>query len=408
MSAETLSAHRVSSLAESRPAARVRTLELGLVFLLGVALPLMRLVEFSGGQVNASAADLLIIPVLLVLWRRWLRSGALGAWLLALWLANLLSWSLSVSMLDFPKFMQQSAKLITCYLYALAGFAIGRDLRTESALVKGLVLSAIPMAAVGISAFFTRAPASFIVDARVAGTLGDANAFGIYLGMVLPLVASVQVAWLAIPLFIGAGVVSFSRTGLAALTSSLALSLLHLGLRRYLLVAIACAVVFLGVYGFASQTTVGKRIANYHGSLEGRTSLWAAAGETVAEHPLLGVGKGNWQAASGRQTLPHNTILTLMVDGGLVGFAVFMVPLAVWMWRGMRRASTRRWAIAVLIGLVGGLAVSLDNFRLFWVAVGVLAAQLSLGHVGAQSARASAPTAGSVSHPYACRTGGSG
>jgi O-antigen ligase len=203
-------------------------------------------------------------------------------------------------------------------------------------------------------------------------------------------------------------VVSFSRTGLAALTSSLALSLLHLGLRRYLLVAIACVVVFLGVYGFASQTTVGKRIANYHGSLEGRTSLWAAAAETVAEHPLLGVGKGNWQAASGRQSLPHNTVLTLMVDGGLVGFAVFMVPLAVWVWRGMRRASTRRWAIAVLIGLVGGLAVSLDNFRLFWVAVGVLAAQLTLASVAVPSARASASTAGSVRHPYGHQTGRSG
>lgn len=401
MSAETLSVWQTPSRAGARPAERLRSSVLALVLLLGFLLPVMRLLAFSGGRVNACAADVLLIPVLIALRSQWLRSGGLGAWVLALWLVNLVSWGLSVSLLSSQTFLRESLKLITCYLYALVGFGIGRDPRTEGALIKGLVLSALLMAAVGISAFFTRVPQWFIVDARVAGTLGDPNAFGIFLAMVLPLAASLRVAWVAIPLFLGAGVVSFSRTGLTAIISSLGLSLLNLGLRRYLMVAIACVVVFLGVYGAASQTTVGKRIANYESSLEGRKELWSLAAETVAEHPLLGVGKGNWRFATGRRTLPHNTFLSVMVDGGLIGFAVFIVPLLVWLVRGVRREATRPWTIAVLIGLVGGLAVSLDNFRLFWVAVGVLAAQLMMGASEPRTRPALVPAAPRTGHSYA-------
>ncbi|MCJ7795473.1 MAG: hypothetical protein MUQ56_01665, partial [Thermoleophilia bacterium] len=67
----------------------------------------------------------------------------------------------------------------------------------------------------------------------------------------------------------------------------------------------------------------------------------------------------------------------LFADGGLIGLAVLLIPVGVWVGRGLRRPAARAWAIAVFAGLVGGLAVSLDNFRLFWLAVGVLAAVLS-------------------------------
>ncbi|MBN1460717.1 MAG: O-antigen ligase family protein, partial [Armatimonadetes bacterium] len=224
---------------------------------------------------------------------------------------------------------------------------------------------------------------------RVAGTLGDANAFGIYLGMMLPLLTSLRIAWAAIPLFIGATVVSFSRTGLVSVSASLMLSLANLGLRRYLLVVLACAIVFVGVWGVASSTTVGKRVANYQDTLETRQGLWTLAAEVTMQHPLLGIGKGNWNAVTGRKTLPHNTFLSVMVDGGLFGFAIFLVPLTVWLWRGARSPRARPWAIAVFIGLVGGLAVSLDNFRPFWVAVGVLVAVLLGSPAGARQVRSS-------------------
>jgi hypothetical protein len=273
---------------------------------------------------------------------------------------------------------RECVKLAFCYLYALTGFAIGRELRTHNALVRGMLWMAVPMAAYGIVAFFTRRPDWYFASDRVAGTLGDANAFGIYLGMMLPLVGLAGPAWMIMPLFIGAGVVSFSRTGLAAIGCSLALNWLHLGVKRYLVVAVGCIAVFLIVYTIAVNTTVvGKRLADYQTSLEQRQSLWALASQVTARHPLFGIGKGNWEAVSGSRVIPHNTFLSVMTDGGLAAFAVFVVPVALWVGRGLRRPAARGWAIAVFAGLVGGLAVSLDNFRPFWLAVGVLAAVLS-------------------------------
>jgi O-antigen ligase len=337
----------------------------------------MRYVAFSGGKLNACAADLFLLPVLFSLRGRWMRSGALGYWLFALWMITLLSWTLSISDLTLNAFLRESIKVATCYLYALVGFGIGRGLKSEKSFIRGSAFAAVPMAAIGIFAFFTGTPRFFLIETRVAGTLGDANAFGIYLAMMLPLVASLRVAWLAIPLFVGATVVSFSRTGLVEVSSSLALSLRNLGLRRYLLVLLGCAVVFAGVWGVASNTVVGKRVTDYGDSLETRQGLWRLAAEVGAEHPLLGIGRGNWKAVSGRGTIPHNTFLSVLVNTGLIGLAVFVLPLAVWLWRGIRRPQARRWAIAVLVGMVGGLAVSLDNFRPFWLAVGALVAVLA-------------------------------
>jgi len=364
--------------ATPRAAARPSTGSLVVIGTFGFVLPIMRLVDFAGGRVNASAADLLILPVLFLVRGRLLKTGALGYWLFGLWMVNVVSWTLSVSVLTLTVLQRECAKLAFCYLYALAGFGIGRELRSQNALVKGMLWSAIPMAAYGMVAFFTRRPDWYFDSSRVAGTFGDANAFGIYLGMLLPLVGSAGAGWMIMPLFIGAGVVSFSRTGLAAIGSSLALNSLHLGLKRYLLVAAACVFVFVTIYGIAITTTkVGRRLANYQGSLEERQSLWARAAEVVTDHPVIGVGKGNWEAVSGSHTLPHNTFLSVTADGGLIGLAVLLIPVGVWVGRGLRRPAARAWAIAVFAGLVGGLAVSLDNFRLFWLAVGVLAAVLS-------------------------------
>lgn len=362
----------------SPPAARLGAVSLAIIGLFGFLLPVMRLVDFAGGRVNAAAADLLILPVLFLVRGRLLRTGTLGYWLFGLWMANVVSWTLSASVLTVTVLQRECIKLAFCYLYALAGFAIGRELRSRDALVRGVLWSAIPLAAYGIVAFFTRRPDWYFDSERVAGTLGDANAFGIYLGMTLPLLPAAGVGWLVLPVFIGAGLVSFSRTGLAAIGGALGLNMLRLGIRRYLIVVTACVAVFLAIYWIAITTTkVGKRIANYQKSFEERQSLWGLATEVTADHPVFGIGKGNWEAVSGSHTLPHNTFLSVMADGGLVGFAVFMIPITVWVARGLRRPAARAWAIAVFAGMVGGLAVSLDNFRPFWLAVGVLAAVLS-------------------------------
>jgi O-antigen ligase len=156
------------------------------------------------------------------------------------------------------------------------------------------------------------------------------------------------------------------------------LSVIHTGLRRYLPIAVACILAFLLLWASIGGRTVGRRLVSYHSSLEGRQELWALAASVAQRHPVIGIGRGNWETVTGRGVLPHNTFLSVFVDTGMIGLALFLAPIAVWLWRGLRQDAARPWAIAAMAGLVGGIAVSLDNFRFFWLALGALVGRLSV------------------------------
>lgn len=81
----------------------------------------------------------------------------------------------------------------------------------------------------------------------------------------------------------------------------------------------------------------------------GRVQIWQRGLGYAAERPIAGVGPNNFRFAEGtlnpsvRQgeavmwMAPHNTYLQVLVDLGIVGFAMFMW-LLIESWRGLRRA----------------------------------------------------------------------
>jgi len=72
-----------------------------------------------------------------------------------------------------------------------------------------------------------------------------------------------------------------------------------------------------------------------------------------------------------------------------------MAPVLYWVYRGLRRPFSLYWTVAVIVCLIGGLGISADNMRIFWLAVGVLTAKLA--QVEAAEARARAqPSASSA------------
>jgi O-antigen ligase len=172
--------------------------------------------------------------------------------------------------------------------------------------------------------------------------------------------------------------------------TSLLLGVTQARLRKYLPVALACGLAFLLVWETVGKTNVGQRIMSYHRSLEGRQELWALAADVAQRYPITGIGKGNWEMVSRDRPLPHNTFLTVLVDTGLIGIAVFLVPIIIWLWRGLRQVSTRPWAVALVAGMVGGLAVSFDNSRFFWLTVGALAGRLAAAPAVRPDAQAAA------------------
>lgn len=339
-------------------------------------LPIMRHVMVAGGKMNLCAADLVVFPLFLALRRQWHPSGALGRWVLALWTVNLVSWSLSLSWLEPKTFCRESMKLLGCYLYAFVGYGLGRADFSARIFLKTLALSSAVISLGAIAAYAVGQPAAFIMDGRVVGSSTDPNAFAIFLAMQMPLVSEFWGAWLLIPLLLAGGAVTLSRTGLVCLTASLLLTARQAGLRRFLVIATLCLLVGAGTWGIFARDSLSRRVLQYEASLSTRQELWSLALSAGAARPIFGNGRGNWEVVTGRMDIAHNTFLQIIADTGFVGLLVFLLPVLFWMRAGLKETTARPWVIALFVGLVGGLAISLDNFRLFWLAAGGLAGKL--------------------------------
>ncbi len=369
----------MSAVTVARPEARpVGKFALVLIGLLGAVLPIQWFVMIAGTKVNFCAGDFVMFPLAVLLCRRWIRAAGIGRWVFALWIVNLISWMGALDILTADALFREFMKITTCYLFALTGYAIGSHPRSERALVYGAIGSSLPICVIAIQSFFTMVPKSFIPDGRVSGPFTDPNAFACYLAMMIALVMSLRIDLFAIPLLLGAALVTFSRSGLTGVAVSLLLGLTHARIQRYLpmivIAAVAVAITWSYLWGFQ----VGYRVMQYQASLDERKDLWNRGLEVASTHPLIGIGRGNWEIVSGQHTLPHNTLLSVASDIGLVGVVVFFLPLLVWLFRGMKRRETRAWATTLLLSLLTGVAISLDNFRPFWLFVGVLVAQINM------------------------------
>jgi O-antigen ligase len=141
-------------------------------------------------------------------------------------------------------------------------------------------------------------------------------------------------------------------------------------------VAVACAVaaaLFLTVPGLRQE---GRSIVNSVANA-GRVQIYAANLELIRDHPLLGVGFGNYRHAArtyydrhpgaDRRSHAHNTFLQIAAEAGALGLAAFCYlcgSILVSGWRLLKRVareSRELWApaagawLGVIAFLVGGL-----------------------------------------------------
>jgi putative inorganic carbon (hco3(-)) transporter len=220
---------------------------------------------------------------------------------------------------------------------------------------------------------------------RFAGIFGHPNALGGFLALAIPpmvaLAASETVWWKRLSgylLIIGAMVglvLTYSRG--AWLGTGVGLLILLPVLKRgfwLILGAVLLGPVLVGMV--TSSDAVLARLesiaaAGSDPALMERLEIWGMAFRLVAEHPLLGVGLGNFQAAYGRLMVPdlplltyplelpehaHNLFLNLAVEVGLVGVSAFAWLLAVAFLRVRQIKRFADWRVGVWsMGLAAGL-----------------------------------------------------
>jgi O-antigen ligase len=306
---------------------------------------------------------------------------ALGAWFAlahanrtavraALWphrrllasVALLLAWlTLSLTWADDPG--RGGVELVRWYVAAAALVVMlsmlhtRRDVRLViGALVVGTLLSVvIGLAGVGHSDANGAVETATRVQGRLQGGAGDPNVLATFIVTAIVLAAARRrlaapaERW-ALPAVIATLVVGLGATqsrggalaGLAALLTALAV----MRGRRLAVLGAAGAIACVAFAYFSANPTAYHRLtsaAEDRGN--GRSDLWLVARRMAADHPVLGVGLGNFSVhardyvrrpgalsfvnlIAERPHVVHNVYLEMLADAGAVGLALLAAFLA--------------------------------------------------------------------------------
>jgi O-antigen ligase len=190
-----------------------------------------------------------------------------------------------------------------------------------------------------------------------------------------------------------------SRTGMVASVVALSLILTtagHLspaarrGLAMLALVLLGAAITLVPAASFARLATLGSEVSE--GNLNSRTVIWTFGWRAFMDVPLQGVGAGAYPEAlapaMGRERnftpVAHNSFLSILVETGLVGLALFLASLAVLMVGAWKLPSPARqlWLTTLAVWAVGVMALTWEQRKPTWVLFALVAA-----HAGAVDRR---------------------
>lgn len=282
---------------------------------------------------------------------------------------------------------------------------------------------------------FIPGSASFWIVPRAKSTFLEPSFFGAFLGVVLPFAIALLAtrsrttvaSFVAVFLIIAGIVVTFSVAGyLAAVPGVVALlvllpnplrvrailrPLVATGLAVSLLMATMPGLLDAGVALIAKGATAGQMLGipdettsaptpepspPLDEEITRRTARERVATSRAAiamfmDHPLLGVGPGNFGFAYGRYRsadveapdqllIPNNVYAELLAETGILGFATFLFALGALAFAGLRSLSSARrgtFAVAAISALVA-IAVSLltaPSFTILyqWAVIGIVA-----------------------------------
>jgi len=126
------------------------------------------------------------------------------------------------------------------------------------------------------------------------------------------------------------------------------------------------------------------------GTLTGRTVIWKAGWELFRTHPLLGVGANAFRTTVSRVlALPlnmdvlaltpvaHNTFLSVLAEGGVIGFTLFCALLSVLALslRALPPFQQQLWLVCLGVWVIGVSGLTWEMRKPTWFFFGLLIAQ---------------------------------
>jgi O-antigen ligase len=184
----------------------------------------------------------------------------------------------------------------------------------------------------------------------LGGVFSNPNDFAINIAINFPLCLAFfwgskgilrKLLWGVALLFLLYGVIAtYSRSGLIAMVICFFICIWEFGLKgkRPLVVAGAIFIMVLGVGVAVTTPRYITRISTLveggdvdgafdHGSMDARRELLMESIRVTLQHPIFGVGPGNFQAYTKSWHVTHNTYTELSSETGIPGLALFLTIL---------------------------------------------------------------------------------
>ena len=145
----------------------------------------------------------------------------------------------------------------------------------------------------------------------------------------------------------------------------------------FLVVAAFVVVPLVPDTSFERLRTIGAEISE--GDLNGRVMIWHAGFDMFWERPLLGVGCGAFRTAVGMNKVAHNVFLSVLVELGVIGFAIFAVILGSASFAALRQTKWKMyfWMSVLVVWAIASSALPLDQKKTTWLFLALAVASAS-------------------------------
>ena len=258
----------------------------------------------------------------------------------------------------------------------------------------------------GIDTFYLFLSHQESVYQRYAGAKLDANDLGLIMALSIPMSYYLliqnqgRIVWVyRVQLILAGTTILLTASRGATLATVVALAIIpltqaRLGGRQRVALLLTVILLIGGILFFVPDTS-WERLATVptefeQGTFTGRTIIWKAGWEIFRAHPFVGIGANAFRVMVSRELAEpirmgeadpappaHNTFLSVLVEQGALGFAVFcgmLGALAISL-RGMPPFPQRLWIVSLAVWVVGVSSLTWEMRKPTWFFFGLLMAQ---------------------------------